>query len=72
MDMAQDQSDLTLCSMLHNAGELITSLSLMDFDQHSAFLSLGILSDRLFGQKRSAVGRQERNFFEAAFRVLHE
>jgi hypothetical protein len=50
----------------------IEKLGLMDVNQLTDFLRLDVLSERLYGQKRSAVGRYERAFFDAAFKVLIE
>jgi hypothetical protein len=42
----------------------------LDRNQIEDFLKLDVLSERLYGQKRSAVGRHERAFFDNAFKVL--
>jgi hypothetical protein len=36
----------------------------------ATFLKLDVLSEKLYGQKRAAVGRYERAFYDAAFKVL--
>ena len=52
--------------------DLISQLDRYDSAELQAFLKLDVLSERLYGQKRSAVGRYERAFFDAAFKVLFE
>jgi len=52
--------------------DLIGQLDRYDSAELQAFLKLDVLSERLYGQKRSAVGRYERAFFDAAFKVLFE
>ncbi|MDB5586883.1 MAG: hypothetical protein JWP26_1853 [Devosia sp.] len=47
-------------------------LAQLDVNQLTEFLKLDVLSERLYGQKRSAVGRYERAFFDSAFKVLIE
>ncbi len=42
----------------------------MDTKELTSFLKLGVLQQRLYGTKRSAVGRYERAFFEEAFKIL--
>jgi len=51
---------------------LTEKLAKLDADQLTEFLKLDVLSERLYGQKRSAVGRYERAFFDSAFKVLIE
>lgn len=51
---------------------LISQLNKLDSDALGRFLKLDVLSERLYGQKRSAVGRYERAFFDAAFKVLFD
>ena len=49
---------------------LLKKLNAMNYDELINFLKLEMLSERLSGQKRAAVGRHERAFFDTAFRVL--
>jgi len=51
---------------------LVKRLAPMTPDELTAFLELDVLREKLGGQKRSAVGRYERAFFETAFKVLIE
>lgn len=55
-----------------NLDVLIDQLNAYDGADLAGFLRLDVLSERLYGQKRSAVGRYERAFFDAAFKVLFE
>jgi len=52
--------------------QLTDKLGKMDADGMNEFLKLGVLQQRLYGTKRSAVGRYERAFFEDAFKILIE
>jgi hypothetical protein len=45
-------------------------LQMMNVEELVGFLKLDVLSERLYSQKRSAVGRYERAFFDEAFKVL--
>lgn len=51
---------------------LSAKLNEMSENELASFLALDVLRDRLSGQKRSAVGRYERTFFESAFKILIE
>ena len=51
---------------------LIDRLKGLNISDLAIFLKLDVLSERLYGQKRSAVGRYERAFFDGAFKVLFE
>ena len=70
--MTRDEhvSDKKLSDMQSQVQNFIENLARMNRQSHEDFLKLDVLSERLFSQKRSAVGRQERAFFEAAFGVL--
>lgn len=72
MDKAAHESANALEQLENDAGFLIADLETMDADQLWNFLALDVLSEKLGGQKRSAVGRYERTFFEAAFKILVE
>jgi len=52
--------------------QLTVELGKLDADGLNNFLQLGVLQQRLYGTKRSAVGRYERAFFEDAFKILIE
>lgn len=70
MDKEESQSDVLLTKLTENAGSLIAKLSRMDAPHLSDFLALDVLSEKLGFQRRSAVGRHERTFFETAFKAL--
>ncbi len=53
-------------------GAFIERLSKFSATELQSFLKLDLLAERLDGQKRAAVGRQERAFFDNAFKVLIE
>lgn len=56
----------------HEATKFLERLAGMDVAELQEFLKLDLLSEKLDGQKRAAVGRYERAFFESAFKVLIE
>lgn len=74
--MEQDDDPATTLAKLteirSNLDVLIDQLNAYDGAELAGFLKLDVLSERLYGQKRSAVGRYERAFFDAAFKVLFE
>lgn len=74
--MEQDDDPGTTLAKLKeirsNLDVLIGQLKAYDGAELAGFLKLDVLSERLYGQKRSAVGRYERAFFDAAFKVLFE
>ncbi|CAN5231192.1 hypothetical protein BH09PSE2_BH09PSE2_17670 [soil metagenome] len=72
MDKTQEESAKSIATLQTQSSALVKRLEGMSPDELSTFLSLDILSERLGGQKRSAVGRHERSFFETAFKVLIE
>ena len=72
MDKVGADSDLALAQLQGDAADLVRRLQAMGPESLSAFLALDVLSEKLGGQKRSAVGRHERAFFETAFKVLIE
>ena len=72
MDKSEADSDHALLQLESDAADLVRRLEAMGPDEMSAFLALDVLSEKLGGQKRSAVGRRERAFFETAFKVLIE
>jgi len=71
-DRQVDESNAALSAILVGVEGLVTKLSEMTELQLRAFLGLDVLSERVLGQKRSAIGRYERSFFETAFKVLIE
>jgi len=72
MDKTQGESDTALAQLQTDADELLKRLEAMTPDDLVAFLEVDVLREKLGGQKRSAVGRYERAFFETAFKVLIE
>lgn len=70
MDKEEAQSDALLAKLTDSAGSLIARLDELDAPNLYSFLALDVLSERLGFQRRSAVGRHERAFFETAFKVL--
>lgn len=71
-DRTPEESDEILAKICKQAHTLIDRMSSMNESSLREFLSLDILSERIFSSKRSAIGRHERNFFETAFKVLIE
>jgi hypothetical protein len=71
-DRARDESSAALQAISEGAGKLVERLSRLSNEELRMFLGLDVLSERVLGQKRSAIGRYERNFFETAFKVLIE
>ncbi len=72
MEREQEESEHRLKEVAAQVAGFVAKLSQMDVEQLINFLRLDVLSERLYGQKRSAVGRYERAFFDAAFKVLIE
>ncbi|GBQ48968.1 hypothetical protein ACM0P6_14080 (plasmid) [Komagataeibacter sucrofermentans] len=72
MERKADESQKRLTEIIRQVSNFIARLDEMDVNQLTDFLRLDVLSERLYGQKRSAVGRYERAFFDAAFKVLIE
>lgn len=74
--MKQDEDrDLMLTKLAEirqNLDVLLERIAAMDSCELENFLKLDVLTERLYGQKRSAVGRYERAFFENGFKVLIE
>lgn len=70
MDKDTAESDAALRELTTGTDALVKRLMSLDRDALSDFLKLDILRDMLGGQKRSAVGRHERAFFENAFGIL--
>ncbi len=72
MDKSETESESALAQLKADTEGLVQRLKGMSPEDLTDFLSLDILRERLGGQKRSAVGRHERAFFETAFKVLIE
>ncbi|MDT0507439.1 hypothetical protein [Novosphingobium sp. MMS21-SN21R] len=72
MERELKESEQRLEEVTTQVAGFVAKLSQMDVDHLTNFLRLDVLSERLYGQKRSAVGRYERAFFDAAFKVLIE
>lgn len=72
MDKSEVESDAALAQLQTDAAELVKRLEVMTPEDLTTFLELDVLREKLGGQKRSAVGRYERAFFETAFKVLIE
>lgn len=67
-----DATKAKLAAIQGSLSDLIDMLNGYDSAELQTFLKLDVLSERLYGQKRSAVGRYERAFFDTAFKVLFE
>lgn len=72
MDNEEAQSRAALEKIEIGTAKLAKKLNSFTSDELRDFLSLGILSEIMGGQKRAAVGRHERNYFENAFKTLIE
>lgn len=71
-DRSPEESSATLKGIDEGGRKLIKRLSGLSSEELRRFLGLDVLSERVQGQKRSAIGRYERTFFETAFKVLIE
>lgn len=71
-DRTMEESDAALKSITDGVNSLSGDLNKLANDQLREFLGLDVLSERVLGQKRSAIGRYERSYFETAFKVLIE
>lgn len=71
-DRTESESNSALQAITEGANSLIKRLEALSNEQLREFLGLDVLSERVLGQKRSAIGRYERSFFETAFKVLVE
>lgn len=72
MEREDEESRKRLGEITTQLSNFVGKLNQMNIDQLTDFLRLDVLSERLYGQKRSAVGRYERAFFDTAFKVLIE
>lgn len=70
MDKDESESKNIIDKIIHNCNNLIDELDKKSPEELYLFLGLDVLSERLSGQKRSAIGRHERAFFESAFKIL--
>jgi hypothetical protein len=71
-DKDQHAMEQRITAIKDGLAQLTDKLGKMDADGMNEFLKLGVLQQRLYGTKRSAVGRYERAFFEDAFKILIE
>lgn len=71
-DRATADSSALLATLQGRVSTLVQRLNQLPSTELREFLGLEVLSERLVGQKRSAIGRYERSFFETAFKVLIE
>lgn len=71
-DKDQHAMEQRIAAIKDGLAQLTDTLGKMDADGMNDFLKLGVLQQRLYGTKRSAVGRYERAFFEDAFKILIE
>jgi hypothetical protein len=71
-DRTEEESIAALQAITNGAKNLIERLGTLSNYELREFLGLDVLSERVLGQKRSAIGRYERSFFETAFKVLIE
>lgn len=71
-DKDKDESDEIIKTLQEQTQSLVQRLTQMNSEELRDFLGLEVLGERLVGQKRSAIGRYERTFFETAFKVLIE
>ncbi|OIQ39725.1 MAG: hypothetical protein BM560_14540 [Roseobacter sp. MedPE-SWde] len=71
-DKNQHAMEQRIAAIKDGLASLTGKLGEMDADGLSDFLKLGVLQQRLYGTKRSAVGRHERAFFEDVFKILIE
>ncbi|HFN4042970.1 hypothetical protein DZA01_18260 [Pseudomonas aeruginosa] len=71
-DRTKEESDASLKLIRSGADNFINKLNEFSKEELRDFLGLEILGERVHGQKRSAIGRYERSFFETAFKVLLE
>ncbi len=69
-DKDQHAMEQRIAAIKDGLAQLADKLGKMDADGMNDFLKLGVLQQRLYGTKRSAVGRYERAFFEDAFKIL--
>ncbi|VEI68433.1 Uncharacterised protein [Serratia quinivorans] len=72
MDKPEEESKAALDKILKGGRKLIEVLNAKTNDELHDFLGLDVLSEKIIGQKRSAIGRHERAFFEVAFKTLIE
>lgn len=72
MDRSDKESAESLDIIRAGVAGLVEFTSGLSSEQLANYLALDVLSEKMGGQKRSAVGRHERAFFETAFKVLIE
>jgi hypothetical protein len=72
MDKTVEESESALTVLTDGMRKLTARLDALPTEQLQEFLSLEILGEKIKSVKRSAIGRNDRAFFERAFRVLLE
>lgn len=70
MDKSLEESTIALTHLTQGVEKLTIRLQDLGLDQLKDFLSLEILGEKIKSVKRSAIGRNDRVFFERAFKVL--
>ena len=70
MERDPGASEQKLKDIKEQLAVFVGRLGKMQVEELVGFLKLDVLSEKLYSQKRSAVGRYERAFFDAAFKVL--
>lgn len=69
-DEDQQAAKDRLIKLQENSARLVDRMGALTIPEMMDFLKLDMLSEQLGGQKRAAVGRQERAFFDNAFKIL--
>lgn len=72
MDKEEDVSEQRCLSLEQSCRELVARVNSLNGADLDGFILLDVLAEKLSRRPSSAVGRWERSFFEAAFRVLVE
>lgn len=72
MDKEEEVSEERCASLEESCDALVKRITALNRENLEEFLSLDVLAEKLSRRPSSAVGRWERSFFEAAFRVLVE
>ena len=72
MDKDEEVSEERCSSLEKSCGALVDKLNNLGGNGLEGFILLDVLAEKLARRPSSAVGRWERSFFEAAFRVLVE
>lgn len=72
MDKEEEVSEQRCSSLEQSCADLVARINSLNAPDLDAFILLDVLAEKLSRRPSSAVGRWERSFFEAAFRVLVE